>query len=144
MAEQDKEQLKADGYELELDTDLDDNTPDKPSGMALQAHEAVAVLRVAGIGQSLPSILNSISQAMEVLCVGHRSGNHGRFYDHKRPIGHFFEMNCERRLCEPWQGGEEGSEEFLGPARADDGQRRPCSSLIFRKDHRIEEIGDEV
>jgi len=28
--------------------------------------------------------------------------------------------------------------------RADDGQRRPRSSLVFGKDHRIEEIGDEV
>src|ERR1700704_6775204 len=86
-------------------------------GVSTEAHEAVAVLRVAGIGESLPSILNSISQAMEVLCMGHSSGNHGRLSNHKCPIGDFFEMNRERRLCEPWQGGEEGSEKFLGPAR---------------------------
>ncbi len=76
--------------------------------------------------------------------MGYGSGNHGRLSDHKRPIGDFFEMNRERRLCEPWQGGEEGSEEFLSPARPDDGQRWPGSSLVFRKDHRIEKIGDEV
>ena len=44
MAEQDKEQLKADGYELELDTDLDDNTPDKPSGMALHTKILIGLL----------------------------------------------------------------------------------------------------
>lgn len=44
MAEQDKEQLKADGYELELETDLDDNTPDKPSGMALHTKILIGLL----------------------------------------------------------------------------------------------------
>ena len=76
--------------------------------------------------------------------MGHSSWNHSRVSDHKRPIGYFFKMNREGRLRKAWQGGEEGSEEFLGPARADDGQRWPCSSFIFGEDHRIEEIGDEV
>ena len=76
--------------------------------------------------------------------MGHSSGNHSRLSNHKRPIGYFFEVNRERRLREAGQGGEEGSEEFLGPAWADHRERRPRSSLVFRKDHRIEEIGDEV
>ena len=76
--------------------------------------------------------------------MGHRSGNHGRLSDRKGTISHFFEMNCERCVREAGQGGEEGPEEFLGPARADHRERRPRSSLVFRKDHRIEEIGDEV
>ena len=36
------------------------------------------------------------------------------------------------------------SEESLRAARSDHSERRPLSSLVFRKDHRIEEIGDEV
>ena len=76
--------------------------------------------------------------------MGHCSGNHSRLSNHKRPIGHFFEMNWKRRMSEARHGGEEGSEEFLGPARADDGERRPRSSLVLGKDHRIEKISDEV
>ena len=97
--------------------------------ISTEAHEIVAVLRIAGIGQGLPSIFNSIPQAMEVLRVGHRSGNHGRLSDRKLLISHVFEMNRERRVGKAWQGGEEGPEEFLGPARADDSERRPRSSL---------------
>lgn len=35
MAENDKDQIPSDEYERELTTDLDDDTPDKPKGMAL-------------------------------------------------------------------------------------------------------------
>jgi DAACS family dicarboxylate/amino acid:cation (Na+ or H+) symporter len=35
MAENDKDQIPSDDYERELATDLDDDTPDKPKGMAL-------------------------------------------------------------------------------------------------------------
>ncbi len=35
MAEQDKDRIPTDDYERELTTDLDDDTPDKPKGMAL-------------------------------------------------------------------------------------------------------------
>ena len=35
MAENDKDQIPPDNYERELTTDLDDDTPDKPKGMAL-------------------------------------------------------------------------------------------------------------
>jgi DAACS family dicarboxylate/amino acid:cation (Na+ or H+) symporter len=35
MAENEKDQIPSDDYERELTTDLDDNTPDKPKGMAL-------------------------------------------------------------------------------------------------------------
>lgn len=76
--------------------------------------------------------------------MGHSSWSHSRVSDHKRPIGYFFKMNRERRLCEAGQGGKESPEEFLGPARADHSERWPCSSFIFGKDHRIEKIGDEV
>ena len=112
--------------------------------VSTEAHEAVAVLRIAGIGQGFPAIFDSIPQAMEVLCVGHSSGNHSRLSNHKRPIGYFFEVNRERRLRKSWQRREEGSEKFLGPARADNRQRRSGSSLVFGEDHRIEEIGDEI
>ena len=64
--------------------------------VSTETHEAVTVLRIAGIGQGFPAIFDSIPQAMEVLRVGHSPGNHGRVSDRKRPISHFFEMNRER------------------------------------------------
>ena len=106
--------------------------------------ETVAVLRIAGIRQGLPAIFNSITQAMEVLRVGHSSWNNGRFPDRKGSISHFLEMNRERGVPETRQGGEEGPEEFLGPARADHSERRPRPSLVFRKDQGIEKVRDEV
>src|SRR5713226_8318063 len=64
--------------------------------VSTEAHEAVTVLRIAGIGQGFPAIFDSIPQAMEALRVGHSSGNHCRVSDRKRPISHFFELNRER------------------------------------------------
>src|SRR6266850_3685719 len=81
--------------------------------VSTEAHEAVTVLRIAGISQGFPAIFNSIPQTMKVLRVGHSSGNHSRVSDRKRPISHFFEMNRERRAHKAGQGGEEGSEESL-------------------------------
>ena len=46
--------------------------------VSTETHEAVTVLRIAGIGQSFPAIFDSIPQAMEVLRVGHSSGYHRR------------------------------------------------------------------
>ena len=112
--------------------------------VSTEAHKALAVLRVAGIGQSLPAIFNSISEAMEILRVGHGSGNHFRVSDRKGPIGHLFKMNREGCVHETWQSGKERSEESLRAARADHRERGPSSSLVFREDHRIEEVGDEI
>jgi hypothetical protein len=81
---------------------------------------------------------------MQILRVGHRSGNHSRVSNHKCPIGYFLEMNRERRVREAWQGSEEGLEELLRPVRPYYRERRPCSSLVFGEDHRVEKIGDEV
>jgi hypothetical protein len=61
--------------------------------VSTKAHKALAVLRVARIGQGLPAIFDSISEAMEVLRVGHGSGEHFRVSNRKGPIGHLFEMN---------------------------------------------------
>ena len=44
MSEQDKEPIPSDGYERELDTDLDDKTPDKPMGMALHTKILIGLL----------------------------------------------------------------------------------------------------
>ncbi len=47
MAEQDKERLSPDEYERELTTDLDDDTPDKPKGMAL--HNKIFIGLAVGV-----------------------------------------------------------------------------------------------
>lgn len=44
MAEQDKEPIPTDDYERELTTDLDDDTPDKPKGMALHTKILIGLL----------------------------------------------------------------------------------------------------
>src|SRR5687768_8573931 len=44
MSEQDKKPIPPDEYERELDTDLDDKTPDKPSGMALHTKILIGLL----------------------------------------------------------------------------------------------------
>ncbi len=44
MSEQDKESIPSDEYERELDTDLDDKTPDKPKGMALHTKILLGLL----------------------------------------------------------------------------------------------------
>ena len=51
MSEQDKETLPSDQYDLEIATDLDDNTDDKPKGMAL--HTKILIGLVVGIGGGL-------------------------------------------------------------------------------------------
>lgn len=48
MSEQDKEPMPSDVYERELDTDLDDKTPDKPKGVAL--HTKILIGLLVGIG----------------------------------------------------------------------------------------------
>src|SRR6185369_16967791 len=112
--------------------------------VSTEAHKAIAVLRVARIGQGLPAIFDSISEAMEVLCVGYGSGDYFRVSDDKGSIGHLFEMNGKGCVHEPRERGEEGSKESLRTAWADHRERWPRSSLVFRENHRIEEIGDEV
>lgn len=47
MAEPDKDQIPTDDYERELTTDLDDDTPDKPKGIAL--HTKILIGLVVGI-----------------------------------------------------------------------------------------------
>lgn len=47
MAQHDKEPIPADEYERELDTDLDDKTPDKPKGIAL--HTKILIGLIVGI-----------------------------------------------------------------------------------------------
>lgn len=44
MSENDKERLPEDGYERELTTDLDDDTPDKPKGMPLHTKIIIGLL----------------------------------------------------------------------------------------------------
>lgn len=44
MSEQDKHPIPPDDYERELDTDLDDKTPDKPKGMALHTKILLGLL----------------------------------------------------------------------------------------------------
>lgn len=44
MSEQDKQPISPDDYERELDTDLDDKTPDKPKGMALHTKILLGLL----------------------------------------------------------------------------------------------------
>ncbi|MBC7901670.1 MAG: dicarboxylate/amino acid:cation symporter [Saprospiraceae bacterium] len=44
MAEQDKDPIPTDDYERELATDLDDDTPDKPKGMALHTKILIGLL----------------------------------------------------------------------------------------------------
>ena len=44
MNETEKDQLPDDGYERELDTDLDDKTPDKPKGMALHTKILIGLM----------------------------------------------------------------------------------------------------
>jgi dicarboxylate/amino acid:cation (Na+ or H+) symporter, DAACS family len=44
MAEQDKDQIPTDEYERELATDLDDETPDRPRGMALHTKILIGLL----------------------------------------------------------------------------------------------------
>ncbi len=44
MSENDKDQIPTDDYERELDTDLDDKTRDKPSGMALHTKILIGLL----------------------------------------------------------------------------------------------------
>jgi len=112
--------------------------------VSTETHEAVAVLRIAGIGQSFPAIFDSIPEAMEIVCVGHSAGNYGGLSYCKGAIGHFFEMNCEWRMREAWQGREQGSEESLCAAGADHREWWSSSSLVFCKDHGVEEIGDEI
>lgn len=51
MSEQDKDPIPSDDYERELDTDLDDKTPDKPKGMAL--HTKILIGLLVGIGGGL-------------------------------------------------------------------------------------------
>lgn len=48
MSEQDKPQVSDDAYERELSTDLNDETPDKPKGMAL--HSKIFIGLLIGIG----------------------------------------------------------------------------------------------
>ena len=52
MSEQDTERLTGDAYERDMATDLDDKTPDKPSGMALHTKILIGLLVgvVAGVG----------------------------------------------------------------------------------------------
>lgn len=47
MDEQEKDQIPADEYERELTTDLDDETPDKPKGLAL--HTKILIGLLAGV-----------------------------------------------------------------------------------------------
>ena len=47
MAEPDKDQIPTDDYERELSTDLDDDTPDKPKGMAL--HTKILIGLIVGV-----------------------------------------------------------------------------------------------
>jgi dicarboxylate/amino acid:cation (Na+ or H+) symporter, DAACS family len=51
MAEPDKDQIPTDDYERELSTDLDDDTPDKPKGMAL--HTKILIGLVVGVAGGL-------------------------------------------------------------------------------------------
>src|SRR5687768_6232914 len=55
MSEQDKKPIPPDEYERELDTDLDDKTPDKPSGMALHTKILIGLLVgvIAGVSVNL-------------------------------------------------------------------------------------------
>lgn len=52
MAENDKEKIPSDDYEREIATDLDDDTPDKPKGMALHTKILLGLLVgvVGGLG----------------------------------------------------------------------------------------------
>lgn len=50
MSEHDKDPIPADEYERELTTDLDDDTPDKPKGMALHTKILIGLLLGAVIG----------------------------------------------------------------------------------------------
>ena len=112
--------------------------------VSTEMHQALAVLRIAGIGQGLPPIFDSISEAMEVLRVGHGLRKYSRFTDRERSIGDVFEINREGGVHEPWQSGEQGSEKSLCTARADYRERWTLSSLVFRKNYRIEKVGDEI
>ena len=76
--------------------------------------------------------------------MGHSSRNNGRLSYRKDAIGYFFEMNWELRMRKAWHRCEEGVEESFCAPGTDDCERRPGSSLVFRKDHGIEEIGDEI
>ncbi len=51
MAEPDKDQIPSDDYERELATDLDDDTPDKPKGIAL--HTKILIGLVVGVAGGL-------------------------------------------------------------------------------------------
>jgi dicarboxylate/amino acid:cation (Na+ or H+) symporter, DAACS family len=51
MAEPDKDQIPTDDYERELATDLDNDTPDKPKGMAL--HTKILIGLVVGVAGGL-------------------------------------------------------------------------------------------
>ena len=51
MSEQDKDQIPSDNYDREIATDLDDDTPDKPKGIAL--HTKILIGLLVGIGGGL-------------------------------------------------------------------------------------------
>jgi hypothetical protein len=71
-------------------------------GVSTETHQAVAVLRIAGIGKGFPAILDSIAKAVEIECMGHSPGNNGCLSYCKGPIGHVFEVNGKWRLREAW------------------------------------------
>lgn len=61
MSENEKDRIPSDDYERELDTDLDDKTPDKPKGMALHTKILIGLLIGVTSGIAVNQILGDES-----------------------------------------------------------------------------------
>jgi hypothetical protein len=81
---------------------------------------------------------------MQAGTVGYPSWKKFRPADPEWAVIDFLQRHAEWRAAKTRERREQGLEETSCPGRADDSERRPSSTFIFRENHCVEEKRDEI
>ncbi len=65
-----------------------------------QAHQALAVLRIPGVGEDLSTVLDAVADAMEPRAVDDCARRNARISQQEAPVGDFPDVHAESRGVE--------------------------------------------